>query len=122
MAVIPKNYLTRLILYSNVKKDMTQEQIQQLNESFISIICDEGNLKILQSTMGTKKIPSQIKKETGLPQTTCYRKIKELTKLGLLRKVGYNLTEARHREYHYRSVSEHIELFVKDSKLTVAIH
>lgn len=109
-------------MFSRVKKGMSQEQIQSLNNSFISVICEIGNMKILQSTMGTKKLPSQIIKETGLPQTTTYRKIKELTKLGLLKKLDYNLTESRHREYYYQSVTDHVEMFVLNSKISVVIH
>lgn len=121
MAVISKNNIPKLILLSHVKKNMTQEQIQMLQESFVPVICDLTNLKILQSAMGERKTPSEIIRETHISQTTCYRRIKVLYNLGLLKKVGVNRTEAYHEECYYQSVTEHIEVFIANSKFKVSI-
>lgn len=122
MAVISKNNTPKLILFTRVKKCMTQEQIQTLNESFIPIICNIENMKIIQSTMGTKKRTSEIIRETGIPQTTCYRRINQLVKMGLLQKSGYAYTESLHRECYYLSIAENIEILISKLRFRVSIH
>ena len=94
---------------------------QSMNESLVKAICDVDKLAIIQSTMVKAKSPLQIVKETRVPQTSCYRKIDQLEKEGLIVKVGFKLNKIRHKEWFYKTITERISLHITTSNVIVSI-
>ena len=73
----------------------TKPEVFDINRDVINALGDPDCRKILEATYEKAKRASQILKEKKLPQTSLYRKLAQLEKLGLLKSKQYELKEGQ---------------------------
>lgn len=78
-----------------------QPEVFDLNKAVINALGDPECRKILEATFHRSRIVSEIMKERKIPQTSIYRKINHLYKLGLLKSTEHFDTK-RHVFYKYK--------------------
>ncbi len=85
------------------------------------LLMDEYNLKILSSTYYTGKSVRQLAYIFDIPIATCYRKIKELEDIGLLKCIERPLTRDGRRYKIYKSELMGIKISFERGKLKIRI-
>jgi hypothetical protein len=85
------------------------------------LLMDEYNLKILSSTYYTGKSVRQLAYLFDIPIATCYRKIKELEDVGLLKCIERPLTRDGRRYKIYKSELMGIKISFERGKLRIRI-
>ncbi len=76
----------------------------------MGLIADEYVRAILQSTITTPKSVRQLSQELGIPSSTCYRRIAELKKAGLLEVERTVLTKDGKKWEVYRSTVRRVTI------------
>src|SRR5579872_161964 len=88
---------------------------QDRKESLLQAMANEYARKILLSTVSSAKPIEEIAKECGIPISTCYRRVHELTLLRLLRIERTVITETGKKYETFRSQ-------VKDAKIDFSLN
>jgi predicted transcriptional regulator len=86
------------------------------------LITDKYTVKILVGTTKKPKSAIELSEKFGIPIAACYRKIRELEKVGLLRCVERRLTRKGKRVSMYISQLKTAYLFFENGKLRMRFH
>lgn len=81
------------------------------------ILGDAYSKIILVSTHSKSKTAIEISEKQGVPIAACYRRIKRLESMGLIRKEERLLTQKGKRIWSYLSNINNFEIYFKDGKL-----
>ena len=93
-------------------------QTTEINETNMArILGDDYSRKILMATHMRSHTALEISEDHGIPVAACYRRIKALHDIGLIRKEERYLTHKGKRIWKYLSNVHQIELFYKDGKV-----
>lgn len=90
-------------------------------KAIVEALFDDQSRTILYSTTDTAKPVVDIMKETNIPMTSAYRKVKDLLKVNLLRTEGSEITEDGKRFYLYRSNINEAKLIYKNGDIEINI-
>ncbi|MCE2507375.1 MAG: hypothetical protein J4F36_13105 [Nitrosopumilaceae archaeon] len=114
------------------KKLVTVKESESTDEHVQVIIKNPGMTNQIMTTIGSKekldiitcvfnkpKISSEIIKECQLPQTSGYRKIKELVHAGFLIEKGHIITSDGKKAYKYNSVFGATEIMIRKNKVSI---
>lgn len=77
---------------------------KERKDAFLQTIADDYSRKILFSLVERSKPIEEIARETGVPVSTCYRKMRELISLRLIRVERIVITETGKKFETYRSI------------------
>jgi len=83
------------------------------------MLTDEYSAKILVGTFRGAKSAIQLSREYGIPIAACYRRIKSLEAVGLIRCVGKALTKKGKRIGLYSSHLKNAYIFFEGGKIKV---
>tara|TARA_B100001013_G_scaffold325674_1_gene237835 strand:+ start:183 stop:554 length:372 start_codon:yes stop_codon:yes gene_type:complete len=90
-------------------------------KAIVEALFDDQSRTILYSTTEIAKPVVDIMKETNIPMTSAYRKVKDLLKVNLLRTEGSEITEDGKRFYLYRSNINEAKLTYKNGNIEINI-
>mgnify|MGYP001096737811 CR=1 FL=1 len=90
-------------------------------KAIIEALFDDQSRTILYSTTEKAKPVTEIIKETNIPMTSTYRKVKDLLKVSLLKIEGSEITEDGKRFYLYRSNISEANLIYKNGNIEINI-
>lgn len=82
---------------------------------------DKYMREILASTAARGKSVDEISREKSIPVSTCYRRVRGLLALGLLRIEHTEITESGKKFSTYRSIYGDVRIDVFSNKLTIEI-
>ncbi len=85
------------------------------------ILMDKYVLKILAYTSNTSRSIPEISMGLQIPIASCYRKVKALEKLGLIKCVGTKLTPDGKRVRVYQSNLEDVKIELANNKLRIRL-
>jgi len=93
-------------------------QTTEINETNMAQILGDGYSKtILMATHMRPHTALEISEDHGIPVAACYRRIKSLHEIGLIRKEERYLTQKGKRIWKYLSNVHQIELFYSNGKV-----
>ena len=110
-----------------IKQNKSNGKWLTINDSYIlnillQAIGDEDKKKILESTSSKSKVIYEILKESGVPQTSGYRKIKSLIDDGLLIQSGFLIQKDKKKVNKYLSVFDTMKINIDSDSITVDVH
>jgi hypothetical protein len=86
-----------------------------------SLISEKNASKILMSTYKVPKTAQEISSAHDIPIAVCYRKMRQLEKLGLLRCMGSKLTREGKRVRLYQSQILYAHFFMEKGKFRATV-
>jgi len=83
------------------------------------LIVDKYSSRILSVAFRLSKTPQEISEECDIPIAVCYRRIKQLEKMGLIECVERHLTREGKRVKKYKSMVHYARIFLENGKWMV---
>lgn len=89
--------------------------------AILDAFADTWSTKIIRSTIERAKTVGEIRSEQGLPQSSCYKRIKRLVSQGLMTVEERILTEDGKKSATYRSAFSYVSVRMVDGKVDVQV-
>jgi DNA-binding Lrp family transcriptional regulator len=84
-------------------------------------LTDPYAVKILVATVRAPRCAQEIAKQNGIPIAACYRRIKDLERLGLVKCTEKRLSQQGKRVCYYISMVKTAHVFYEEGKLKVKL-
>ncbi len=122
---LEKRFLNRMCVLKDTKG--SNKPVMKISDkSVIDIVLrsfgDEDKKAILQATNSKSKIIYDILKETGIPQTSGYRKINSLIEEGLLVPTDSVITEDKKKIMKYMAVINNLRVNIRGNDINLEVH
>jgi len=120
---LEKSFIQKICTVKTKGKKIDWFSIQDsvIGKKILEAFGEEDKSKILNSTLDVPKIIFDILKETKIPQTSGYRKIKQLIENGLLTPEGFEVQEDGRKVYRYRTVFDNVKINIVKDKVNVDV-
>ena len=90
-------------------------------KAFLRAISDDYTRRIISGTMAEAKSIEEIRHESGIPISTCYRRVHELVNLRLLRIESIVITAAGKKFERFRSVISGATISLLSNELVIDV-
>ena len=90
-------------------------------EAVVALLLDAPSRRIVMSTIQSGKMVEEIRAETGIPLSTCYRKVAELVKENVLVAERMVMTTAGKKYAIYRSAIAGVRIDVRKGAMDVSV-
>lgn len=94
---------------------------EEMRNTFLKVISDEYMRRIICSTIVEAKSIEEIKQESGIPISTCYRRVHDLVNLRLLKVESTIITDMGKKFERYRSTISGATVSLLSGELTVDV-